>query len=419
MANINWCEKSIPELYTFNKMYSIRKGNVPIKVICFDGEKKSIDYAIKMQRECGIDVKYTNDPTAGIKITIIGNIVPYDFSEFVLKLGFDNFDIKKFNSTISDDLKAKLEIVILKNDIDMTVNDILISHFKQYEDNIYHGENEFDVVTSGVDIPEEATTAQVNKTSEQRMPLKARKSFQNPLAQRIASDKSFAPKAKSEDEPKDVEPVAIVDVAETQVAEAPVAEIPEIESIETEPSAPEIPTPEDDVEEVSETVIPEPEVEEEPVAEEVPEPEETEAEQVSTNVKETLSEEEVENNKALLREIRDVYGDCIKFIEDTCNASYRIILNKMKECNSNHRYNTQFCPMYMEVSNNYKTELYKKLYILDQKTKEYNEKVVRQVIELGCWNCSHKWKEDITFIKPGPQYVKCPKCLTERPFEKK
>lgn len=136
-------------------------------------------------------------------------------------------------------------------------------------------------------------------------------------------------------------------------------------------------------------------------------------------IKESLTDEEIEANNDLLQQIKQVYAETIKFIEDTCNASYRIILNKMQESLDTLKFDKQFCVIYMELSNDYSTELYKRLYQLDKVTEAFNEKVVHLVVNLGCPYCRNTWDEDITFAPSGPQFIRCPSCYTERPFEKK
>lgn len=151
----------------------------------------------------------------------------------------------------------------------------------------------------------------------------------------------------------------------------------------------------------------------------VPEPEDAAVGQdLPYQIKDELTEEEQAHNKALLDEIRVKYNETIKYIQELHNGSYQIILNTMKECNERSKYDKQFTLLYMDISDNFKTELYKRLYDLDNYTKSFNEKLIHQVVELGCPYCGSRWKEDITFVPSGQQFIQCPNCSEERPYNK-
>lgn len=150
----------------------------------------------------------------------------------------------------------------------------------------------------------------------------------------------------------------------------------------------------------------------------VPEPEVDTNEDLPYQIKDVLSEEEQAFNKELLDGIREQYNETIKYIQELHNGSYQIILNTMKECNEKSKYNKQFTLLYLEISSDNKTKLYKKLYDLDNYTKAFNEKLIHQVVEIGCPYCGHRWKEDITFVPAGQQFIQCPNCSEERPFIK-
>lgn len=136
------------------------------------------------------------------------------------------------------------------------------------------------------------------------------------------------------------------------------------------------------------------------------------------NCKDVLTEEENIRNKELLNDIQVKYTEMVEFIESLCNPQWGTILNHMKDCKKNNLFNKQWCKMYLEVSDDVSTPLYAKLYELDNQTLQYNNEVVHQIKNLGCFNCGGTWEEDITFLEKGAHYIKCPHCGQNRGFEK-
>ncbi len=135
-------------------------------------------------------------------------------------------------------------------------------------------------------------------------------------------------------------------------------------------------------------------------------------------VKEELTPEEEAANEKLLSDIRQLYEATIRFAEETCNSRYRIMINKMQDSVKTNIFKTQFCPMYLETSDDTSTELYKRLYDLDRATAAFQKNVVHQIYKIGCYQCNHNWIEDITFLEKKPHIIRCPECGAEYPFEK-
>ena len=105
---------------------------------------------------------------------------------------------------------------------------------------------------------------------------------------------------------------------------------------------------------------------------------EVEKKKPTYTVKERLSEKEDSRNKDLLEDLRSKYEECIAFIRDMCNSQYRIILNMMEDAYNQNIYKVQFCPMYLEISEDRKTSLYHKLYEVDVATVEFQKEVVHR-----------------------------------------
>jgi len=133
--------------------------------------------------------------------------------------------------------------------------------------------------------------------------------------------------------------------------------------------------------------------------------------------KETLTPEEEAENESLLADLVADYKNAIQSVRDTRNPGFRIIEKKLNECINKNEFNTQFCRIYMEISNDYSTALYAALYALDNKTKEFREKITHRIAHFGCPQCGNEWDEDLTFRPKGLCEITCPKCGQGRMFE--
>lgn len=145
----------------------------------------------------------------------------------------------------------------------------------------------------------------------------------------------------------------------------------------------------------------------------------TEIKEVTGTVKESLSDDECMQNEELLANIVKEYEDVMKYIDDLKNSKWRFLINKMRDVLEKRKFNLQWCPMYLEISDDLSDELYAKLYDLDDHTLKFNQRVIHQVIHLGCPTCGQSWDEDITFADPGIHDVECPYCYSGRRYEKK
>lgn len=219
-------------------------------------------------------------------------------------------------------------------------------------------------------------------------------------------------------------------------AEEP-AEEPEEPETETEMKWPETTEPEATAE-VAEPEAIEPKVTRSEATEPAPEPAEPEANMarsqmfagapeeppvptkknnVLDSAKDSLSEEENERNWALLHQLIDKHNQCIKIIDDSYNTGFYPIKSTLQECVNKKVFNRQYCRIYMDISNDYTTELYNNLYELDQMVQDFHKSVVRKKLHLGCPNCGSEWDEDLTFLTPGIHEVSCPKCDMSRRIE--
>ena len=468
MNNLDWCKETIPELFTLNKMISARKGNIPVKVIYLAGEEKCVAFVIEQEQElfAGLTI-VTKEPDTKpyVTIKVPDNIIPrFDYTDFFNKLAFDNmevfnkivdFDNKDFSEWIDgESIESHLEEYITDN-IDEAASNTLLCHFDKYDDNTFHIPEDLSWVYK-VPFIENAVESNTESLSES-ISISEPESVSESVSEQVnlsesesesASEVVLESESISETESESLstsesESTSEVIHSETAAVEEPVPAVEEKKAPAPAPTKKatmsvlfgrnkkkqqdkdvsvkftkdgqaiafvDTETPQSPEEVMEEEV---------PAEDAVPKPTFKKNKETGISVKDVLTEDEIKSNKELLDNIRREYNDCIKFIEDSCNTSYRIILNTMKECNDKLRYNKPFCKMYLETGNpDLGSELYAKLYALDQLTVEFNKKVVHQVKKIGCFSCNHTWNEDITFLSDGPHFVECPKCFTEIPFEK-
>lgn len=134
--------------------------------------------------------------------------------------------------------------------------------------------------------------------------------------------------------------------------------------------------------------------------------------------KEKLSDEDKKSNAEFLHNIRSKYEETLQFVRDLHSPQFTVFINLLNEALNGNKYTKQWCPIYLDLTDDLTTDLYAKLYELDQITAEFNKKLIHQVMHLGCPFCANEWDEDVTFIDTGMHYTRCPKCGNERPIMK-
>ena len=97
-------------------------------------------------------------------------------------------------------------------------------------------------------------------------------------------------------------------------------------------------------------------------------------------LKEVLTEEDKKQHAELLHKIRSKYEQALQFVTDLHSPQFTLFINLFREALDNNKYTKQWCPMYLEISDDLTTELYAKLYELDQITAEFNKKLIHQVL---------------------------------------
>ena len=448
-------------LDVINKMALLRKGNVPVSVVVLQGHKQNVEFVAKKEAEilgsyfsvmkkmddmksgvinfvpCDVENGNLDWLTAVHELIDVDAISIFDWAAFFEKLGLDGAKEEMFADF---DNNHKEALSVIENQVITTV---LYAHYEHCDDNTI---TDMDVrqikgmvldrmsVVAGEKSKQELRAAKAKSTERQikgmelehmaavageksKQELKAAK--QNRLDQMMGDVtplKESVKKGRGEvqNDKEAMSNEALVGAGDKVpvVSEAG----PKKESVEAptqdpsskpvvEPAAePKIEEPETVLESDDETVI--------------PKPKENAPKKPAVLAKETLTEEEEKENAALLEDLRTMYKDTIRFMNDTCNAQYRIIVNSMQDAVDKNVYKQQFTKMYLNVSDDTGSELYRKLYDIDVATQKFHKTVVHQVKHMGCFNCGTNWDEDITFLPHGPHTVRCPHCFADIPFEK-
>lgn len=412
-AVINWCEKVVPPLFAFNRMFKLRNGNVPIQIIELRGTEDDIAYTVDMETEAlyseGLiensspitDIGDTNTPQlyfldsvdgivptlgniyfvkechASIKhntFDVSGSYAPgrFDYKELISLLGFDNLT----NESI---WALPFELILqhkVKADIADVANKTMLCHFERTGNNKFEPSDFNWIKTEDKTIIPEAP-APVKNNSNQTIVSDEKTNIEIKMNRVNLQDKSaMIQKTSFQQMIKNagIDPKTVAAFEEAN-------RIVDVDEKTTNTAV--------KVNENSHMII-----------------------------KESLTQEEKESNQVALENIKVVYQDCINFINSLANSQYTMIRNVMRECLQKTQFNQQFTRMYLEISDDTSTPIYEQLYNLDVATAAYQRELVHQAVHLGCVYCNHEWDEDITFMTAGPHLIQCPKCYGDRPFEK-
>lgn len=377
------------KLDLINKMAILRKGHVPVPIVVLKGHKKNVETVAKKEKDilkdyftvlkegsevkpgainfvpCDVEVSNISWLKERYEEIDVDSISTFDWNEFLNKLGLTGVSADTFK-----DFSEKMLENLAQNE-DQIITDVLYAHYT-YRDN-----NEF----TTKDYQKIRRMCQMNATSEPDVPVTPNK-----------QENSFV-------ENKQENPFVETD---SDVKDSINENVPNLEST-------------NETQNVKEPEDPKEVNEDEDI---IPKPKEQQQKKSNLIVKEELTEEEDANNKRLLEDLRNLYKTTIVYINETCNSQYRGILNKMQEAVDKNIYKQQFTKMYLDISEDTSSELYRRLYDVDIATQKFHKSVVHQIRHLGCFNCGTNWDEDITFLAKGPHKVHCPKCFNDYPFEK-
>ena len=426
------------KLELINKMALLRKGNIPVPIVILSGTKESIEIVAKDESEVlgeyfailkknvtiepGKVYFVPKDESKDVDLSwlpkkyeiIEVNDLCFNWALFLNTLGLEGVSKETLLSLDRD------EILILREHMDDIVPAVLYQHYEKYDDNTF---NTSDLAAIKEQIGKYAKTksaaAPVKEVAKEEAPVKneapttkpQKKVFTNAtiigaLTNKPAKEETPVKKEVKEEEPTKTEPIEEVT--------APGFNLGIQSEIEDEDEPKEIT--------MSEPMVMEPERNNEPEDEDTgliaPKTVAPKKKEYSYNVKETLTREEIDKNQKLLDELHGIYTTTIAFMKDSCNARYRVLINKMQEALNTDIYKVQFTKEYLLEDDDTSTEVYHKLYDLDIATQKFQKAVIHQIKHIACFNCNHEWDEDITFLKPGYHAVICPKCGQKYPFEK-
>ncbi len=373
------------KLDLINKMAILRKGHVPVPIVVLKGHKKNVEIIAKKEKDilkdyftvlkegsevkpgainfvpCDVEASNISWLKGRYEEIDVDSISMFDWNEFLNKLGLTGASADMFK-----DFSNKMLENLAQNE-DQIITDALYSHYT------YRDHNE--ITTNDIKNIRRMCQSNTTSKSDTKAPANQENSF-------VETDTD----------------VNITDMNKSSVDE----ETSNLEST-------------NDVQDVKEPEEPKETNEDEDV---IPKPKEQQQKKSNLIVKEELTEEEEKNNKRLLEDLRTLYKTTIIYINETCNSQYRGILNKMQEAVDKNIYKQQFTKMYLDISEDTSSELYRRLYEVDIATQKFHKSIVHQIKHLGCFNCGTNWDEDITFLAKGPHSVHCPKCFNNYPFEK-
>lgn len=393
-----------PELEAFHKMIFAMKNDAPIRVVKVIAKtEEQYKFFIKKEREyfseigfkamhfdeihdlsairsnCVYFTSEVNGNVLFITVDISDMACPPSWVETFIKnisLQGENGPLKE--SELEDAPNFSKLNKYAAQDVNGAIANTLICHFNRTTDLKFSPVQDLKWLSAAAEEPEEEPVAAEPETESEE-------------------SETIEPEATAEAEPEATEPEAT----------EPKATEPEVTRTEaTEPKS-EPAEPEANMAARSQMFA------EAPADPPVP----TKKNNVLDSAKDSLSEEENERNWALLHQLIDKHNQCIKIIDDSYNTSFYPIKSTLQECVNKKVFNRQYCRIYMDISNDYTTELYNNLYELDQMVQDFHKSVVRKKLHLGCPNCGSEWDEDLTFLTPGIHEVSCPKCDMSRRIE--
>jgi len=407
-------------LAAFNKVYTIRSGKGLVQNIILTGSDKDIELCVEKETmffaENGLmlnekvcrDKNNTTSPQTyyfendkdvirqpgslyffksceskdcnKFDVTGLYKDPAFDFTEIVNMLGFEGLTNELLQNS---DIGKKIEEILKTVSVEQFVNNTLIAHYENCDTDTYNPDIDFAWIDETKDIvTKEVEPITVTGTSETK----------HIKTEDVVTSETNATVTEDTKPKHGTAGAMLQGFRNRMTSKEPVNTKP----VDTKP-----------VEENKETESNEP-----------PAPVLKEKKDANLIIKKHLTKEEDERNWELLNELRKQYEKTIEYITSTCNSQWTNIKNTMIDTLKTNQFKTQWCSMYMEISNDYSTELYERLYNLDIATNEFQKQVVHQVVKMGCAFCANEWEEDITFLAPGPHFVECPQCFMERGFEK-
>lgn len=132
-----------------------------------------------------------------------------------------------------------------------------------------------------------------------------------------------------------------------------------------------------------------------------------------------LTEEDERYNAELLTEVRAEYESLLEYIKSLKASIWKPIERLVESSLETNEYDESIILKYLEISQDVTTDLYERLY---EKTEPVRRKLLdevkRKYKNLVCYNCSSKWKVDITFMDKEHDESECPTCGASVGYDK-
>lgn len=389
-----WCEDICKELATINRLAEVRKMSLPIRTIVLKGTKDEVSYVIEQEEALFPGKVVFNDMSLNRNAPRADAIYFYDKT-------VHNIPVKYLEVDITGICKSNI-VKRFINDLQLKNAEIIERLF------------DLDALTALLEVDYEGVLMKVlmnnmEKSTNGTFSIDDLKD-ESPLKANIVLSKDSS--EKDERDKKDNDSTPSTETSTERVSsqvrasiagmEIPGRKTPEKEeqkeTLNNDENHPEESTPAEE-----EDIVPKPTIKKET--------------HVGGEMKAELTEEEKQNNEKLLQDLQEEYRRVSTFIKDSKDNRFKAIAKQMDDAVATNVYKTQWCPLYLEVSDDTSSDIYAELYRLDIKTLEFNKKVVRQSVHLGCAFCGNEWDEDVTFKPTGVFFTECPECRTERPFE--
>lgn len=390
-----WCEDICKELATINRLAEVRNMSLPIRTIVLKGTEDEVSYVIEQEEALFPGKVVFND------MSLNGNVPRADAIYFYDKT-VDNIPVKYLEVDITGICKGNI-VKRFINDLQLKNAEIIERLF------------DLDALTALLEVDYEGVLMKVlmnnmeNSTNgtfsiddlKDESPLKANIVLSKDSSEKDERDKKDNDSTPSTETSTERVPSQVrASIAGMKIPGRKTSEKKEQkETLNNNENHPEESTPAEE-----EDIVPKPTVKKET--------------HVGGEMKAELTEEERQNNEKLLQDLQEEYRNVSTFIKDSKDNRFKAIAKQMDDAVATNVYKTQWCPLYLEVSDDTSSDIYAELYRLDIKTLEFNKKVVRQSVHLGCAFCGNEWDEDVTFKPTGVFFTECPECRTERPFEK-
>lgn len=132
-----------------------------------------------------------------------------------------------------------------------------------------------------------------------------------------------------------------------------------------------------------------------------------------------LTADDEVNNQKLLREIKKEYDIVIAMIAKEPVPSMFAPLKRVLEASEeSDDFAASPIKKYIEISKDFSTDVYNRLYKITEPLRlKFIKGVKKKIKHITCFNCSHEWDVDVTFMEGSIGESECPDCGTVVRFE--